>query len=818
MRKNIYIVGFVLFGWVFSFAQNSPYTSSSIRHQMQLFGKAGKVLYLAAHPDDENTRVITWLANAAGVETAYLSLTRGDGGQNLIGSQLGDALGVIRTQELLEARRIDGGSQFFARAVDFGYSKSAEESLEKWGHEEILADVVLVIRKFKPDVIINRFPPDRRAGHGHHEASAILAEEAFEAAADPNFHPESAKKYGVWQVKNIFWNTSTWWVTDLDTSRVGKGSLLHLDVGGYQPLLGKNLGELASESRSMHKSQGFGIARLRGKIPEYLELVKGDSCYHSIFDHVDTTLNRIGASNLSATMRKIIRDFDDHAPWKSVTALVALYPEVENISDKKWQELKRKQLDNIVLNCLGFHAEMLAEKDVYRNGDWAEFSWEIVNRSPVAVSVDINGKQKDLPENHLTKIKDSLEISGGLSHPFYLKNPYINNMFDIANLEEIPYPELPPANQKTLSIFVAGFNIDFQVPLMFKWTDRVKGERLRNVEVVPPVYVHFSETNIVLPDGNPHFFTVEIEAATDDVLQNAELRFNAPEGFTITPESIKFSLFEKGGRRIQQVKVQSMEKRAGGEISASLLLDGKLQTAYGKIDIDFDHIRPLRMFPRVNISAVSLPLQRKVKRIGYILGAGDAVPEALQKIGYEVEIIDKERLSSGNLSDFDAIVAGIRAYNTNPWLKSYQSTLDAYVRRGGRYIIQYNTTGWRSAPEKLTGWDLAIGRSRVTVEESPVKIIDPSARVWNKPNKITTDDFANWVQERGLYFAENWSEEFMPLLEMQDPNEDPVNGALVVGRFGKGYVIYTGISFFRQLPAGVPGAYRLFVNILEYAD
>ncbi len=815
MQRNVFVLLLSLsLSIIYGQSTVDSYSSSSIRHQLKLFEKAGKVLYLAAHPDDENTRMITWLANEAGVETAYLSLTRGDGGQNLIGPQLGEALGVIRTQELREARRIDGGKQFFTRAVDFGYSKSANESLEKWGHDAVLEDVVTVIRRFKPDVIINRFPPDRRAGHGHHEASAILAEEAFELVNDPSYHPQSAEMYGTWEVKNVFWNTSVWWVDDLDTSRVGGGDLLHVDVGGYHPLIGKNLGELASSSRSMHKSQGFGIAKLRGQIPEYLELVKGEPCTTSIFDHVDTSLTRLNAEELQRMILIIRNEFNDDAPWESVPALVGLYPLLDKIEDTEWRKIKRKQLNNLVLRCTGIHAEMLAKQRQYQIADAAEATFNVINRSPLPVFLKEPDGLLPLPENELTDISHTQIIRGDYSHPFYLQKKPVHNMFQVTDLHMMPQPERDVQNSHTLEFVILGQVIPYELPLMYKWTDRVKGERYQSIDVVPTVRVEFSESLAVLVNGKSREIRMDIHALTDSIV--GEVKLEASEGWRISPSIIPFSFNSSGDVTQQTITIEGGEGQ--GTLKAYIKHKGEWQPSRSQRLLDFEHFKPMTLQPYAEVALTALDVKRKFKTIGYIKGAGDEVAEALSTIGYKVEFIGKEELSSGQLQQYDAIVAGIRAYNTNDWLTTYEPQLRRYVENGGRYLIQYNTVGWRSAPEQLGNWPIHLGRDRVTVEESPVIRLNESARVWRKPNTITDADFDHWVQERGLYFASKWSDDAKPLIKMNDPGEDPVNGAVVTAKLGKGYVTYTGLSFFRQVPAGVPGAFRLLVNLIEYRD
>jgi LmbE family N-acetylglucosaminyl deacetylase len=796
------------------FAQPTPYASSSIRHSMWKFEKVGRVLYFAAHPDDENTRMITWLANHAGVQTAYLSLTRGDGGQNLIGHQLGDELGVIRTQELLEARAIDGGEQFFSRAVDFGFSKSAEESLRLWNQDEILRDVVTLIRKFRPDVIINRFPPNRRAGHGHHEASAILAELAFHEAANPDYDPESVEMYGTWEVKNVFWNTSTWWVTDLDTSRVGKGSLLHVDVGDYKPLLGKSLGELSSESRSMHKSQGFGIARLRGKIPEYLELVKGDSCYQGIFDHVDTSMARVFSDEIAHRMQLIRKEFIDLQPWKSIPSLMEIYPLVEAIKDTLWRNQKLRELDDLVLRCAGFHAEYLADSESYTRGQTAKAKWNIILRSPVAMRYKVADSWNDLPENTIVEWEEYFEVRGEVSHPFYLMKPY-GYLFDIPNRTEIALPEKMSQSTGKIELQLYGRSFLVEEILQYKWTDRVRGERIRRVDVVPQVEVRFSDSYVLI-NGKSRSLDVEVRYISSET--SGELALEVPEGFKVSPTQFSFQVSESDPVARFRLKIEKSADEADGSLRATTQISGVRSEARRVVDLDFDHIRPMRLYPEASSGLHAFSWKRKAKTIGYIPGAGDEIPTALHKLGYNVVIIDEASLAAGNLQKMDAIIAGIRAYNTTSWIKTHERQLEQYVENGGRFIIQYNTVAWRSAEQQQTLWPFVIGRQRVTVEEAPVSLIEPNARVWKKPNLIRENHFDNWVQERGLYFAQTWEVPFKPLMRTNDPGEDPLEGAVVAGKFGKGYVIYTGLSFFRQLPAGVPGAYLLFINLLEYAE
>ncbi|MBL7963891.1 MAG: PIG-L family deacetylase, partial [Flavobacteriales bacterium] len=523
--------------------------AAEILHRMQKLNVLGSVLYIVAHPDDENTRLIAWLANGKKVRTGNLSLTRGDGGQNLIGPELGDALGIIRTQELMEARRIDGGEQFFTRAVDFGYSKNAAESFEKWGKQEVLSDVVRVIRMFRPDVIITRFAPDRSAGHGHHEASAILAEEAFDLAGDPKAFPEQLEQgLEVWQPRRLFFNGSTWWKKDLAEIAKSDPDWFSVDVGGYDPLLGLSYTEIAGRSRSMHKSQGFGAAETRGEMLEYLKLVKGDRPKtKDIFEGIDMTWGRVkGGSQIGQMIDRMIASYDLTQPAKSLDQLRKVGYEMDETlggDDKPfsmmrfWEQKRGDQQMQLELDCMGAVFEVLADATMFSEADSIRLTTTAIQRSiPLPnMTLAVHPLTDNLDKAGLefqTSKRLVLKPSRWVSEPFWLSKPH-------HNLHVIPAIDVGNPNQKALSVSIAPANFTptedwiFNGVLMYKWVDRVAGERIRPVYVTPVASV-IPKSDVLIARGGPQTVTVEVEALTDSL--TGQLNVMLPEGWATTKD------------------------------------------------------------------------------------------------------------------------------------------------------------------------------------------------------------------------------------------------------------------------------------------
>ena len=814
-----------------TFSQRPPAqpNAAEILHKMQKLNVLGSVLYIVAHPDDENTRLIAWLANGKKVRTGNLSLTRGDGGQNLIGPELGDALGIIRTQELLEARRIDGGEQFFTRAVDFGYSKSAAESFEKWGKQEVLSDVVRVIRMFRPDIIITRFAPDRSAGHGHHEASAILAEEAFDLAGDPKAFPEQLQQgLEVWQPRRLFFNGSTWWKKDLADIAKNDPDWFSVDVGGYDPLLGLSYTEIAGRSRSMHKSQGFGAAETRGEMLEYLKLVKGDRPKtKDIFEGIDMTWGRVkGGSPIGQMIDRMIASYDLTQPSKSLDQLRKVGYEMDETlggDDKPlsmmrlWEQKRGDQQMQLELDCMGAVFEVLADATMFSEADSIRLTITAIQRStPLPkMTLAVHPLTDNLDKAGLefqTSKRLVLKPSRWVSEPFWLSKPH-------NDLHVIPAIDIGTPNQKALPVSIAPANFTptedwiFNGVLMYKWVDRVDGERIRPVYVTPVASV-IPKTDVLIATGGPQTIIVEVEALTDSL--TGQLNVTLPEGWATTKDLKLVNIAKRNERQSLTFQLTPMDNAKGGPVKF------EFSGPKGKADrtlheIDYPHIMPQVYYTPAEVKLVPLDLKTTAKTVGYIKGAGDDVPEAIEQMGVAVEMIDPTTATLAGLKKYDAIVTGIRAYNTVEAMRTFNTTLMKYVEEGGTLVCQYNTrSSDMMVPDSLFGpYPFKLTRDRVTVEEAPATFLQRDHPLLNFPNKITSTDFDGWVQERGLYFCGSLDEHYTPLIAWNDPGEQPLTGGLITCDWGKGRYVYTGISFFRQLPAGVPGAYRLFANLIS---
>jgi len=814
-----------------SSAQHPPAqpNAAEILHRMQKLNVLGSVLYIVAHPDDENTRLITWLANGKKVRTGNLSLTRGDGGQNLIGPELGDALGIIRTQELMEARRIDGGEQFFTRAVDFGFSKNATESFEKWGKQEVLSDVVRVIRTFRPDVIITRFAPDRSAGHGHHEASAILAEEAFDLAGDPKAFPEQLKEgLEVWQPRRLFFNGSTWWKKDLAEFAKTDADWFTVDVGGYDPLLGVSYTELAGRSRSMHKSQGFGAAETRGEMLEYLKFIKGDRpTTKDIFEGIDMTWGRVKNSQpIADAIAKLIVSYQAHQPSASLAELTGLLGMLRSSKDpNSWVVATRSRVEDLLLFCTGMSTSFTSDEPLLAEGKDIRITSTLVNRSPApmeVLGVSANGARSGtsgpMIENRPIITDLATRAPNTRDEPYWLANPH-NNLHMPTHTKMIGTAVNDPFLSGTANFSVNGTAIERSAGLAYKWVDRVDGERIRPVYVTPIASV-IPKVNNLIARGGTQTIEVEVEALTDSLI--GQLNITLPEGWGTTKDIKRVDITKRNDR--QQFTFQLMPGPNAKPGAARFEFVG----AKGKADrtlheIDHPHILPQVYYTPAEVKLVPLDVMTTAKTVGYVKGAGDDVPQAIEQLGVVVEMIDPATATAESLRKYDAIVTGIRAYNATKGMEDLHPLLLKYVEDGGTLVVQYNTTprffsgasDFMIDPATLGPYPFKITRDRVTVEEAPPTLLDPKHPLLNVPNKITHADFDGWVQERGLYFAGELDPHYTPLIAWNDPGEQALNGGLITCDQGKGRFIYTGISFFRQLPAGVPGAYRLFANLIS---
>jgi LmbE family N-acetylglucosaminyl deacetylase len=798
------------------------YSAADIRLDLNKLNTVGSVLYLAAHPDDENTRLITWLANEKCVRTAYLSLTRGDGGQNLIGTEKSELIGVLRTQELLAARRTDGGEQFFTRAVDFGYSKNPEETFTKWEREQVLSDVVWVIRKFRPDVIITRFPPTSAAGHGHHTASAMLAEEAFDLAADPNAFPEQLKYVKVWQPLSLYHNASSWWNKELPELAAKSDEYCIVDIGEYNPILGRSYNEIAAESRSQHRSQGFGSARQRGKTPEYLRHMKGKKMPKDLFSGIDLSWKRIkGSEKIAQAIEAIIKNYDAANPAKSVQGLVQLYSLLDKLPDEHYKAYKKEQVKTLILACAGLWAEAVSESAVYGENESIKLLLTLLNRSSTTISVKSISLNGETINNEVTTLKNNephqLDISTlakkPFTHPYWLEKPY-ENLFEIEQQTLRDLPENSSQIPLKAILLIENLELEIDIPVVYKSVDRSKGELYEPIAILPVVSMKPLKSFYLFNSDAVQEITVSVKANRDSV--SGVVKINVPYRWKPSPESQPVNIARKGDEiRITFQLMPTKNVTDGNAVFSFEPFDTTLtEVSYEVQKIDYEHIPTQYILKPAQAKVVKMDLKLGRKNIAYLMGSGDEIPQSLEAVGYAVTLIEPTALGISDLSKFDAVITGVRAYNTLKELEFGYRHLLNYVKNGGNLIVQYNTQP-STVTDSIGPYPIKFGRGRVTDENAAATLIKPEHPVFNFPNKITAADFDGWVQERGLYFAQEWDSHFEPLIRWNDSGEAPQEGALLYCSYGKGTYIFTGISFFRQLPAGVPGAYRLFANLIN---
>ncbi|MEP6950212.1 MAG: PIG-L family deacetylase [Ginsengibacter sp.] len=796
------------------------YTSSEIFQQIKKLGVLCSVLYIGAHPDDENNALLPYFAKEKLYRTAYLSLTRGDGGQNLIGDEQGIELGLIRTQELLAARRIDGAEQYFTRAYEFGFSKSADESLRIWDKEKILSDVVWVIRKFQPDIIIKRFPPDARAGHGHHAASAILADEAFIAAADPNKFAEQLT-YGVqpWKAKRILWNTFNFGGTNTTSE-----DQLKIDIGGYNPLIGKSYGELGGEARTMHKSQGEGRPKRRGQSFEYFTTTGGEPLQADLMDGVVTDWKRIpGGEAIQGLVNTIAGDYKIDQPQLSVPALIKLFTAVKGLPESNWRNKKLDEVQKIILACSALYVEATSSQSQVVQGDSLKIDFVLNERKDVhAILKNIRIENFDsaftmsLPANQNVTINKILPVPEDkkISQPYWLEYPLKGGTFEVRDQLMIGKAQNDPSFEVSFLVNIDGEDFVIKRPVQYRVIDPVKGDLYEPIPVLPKVELRFAKDNFISLNNS----SVKVEANIKSNGTNSTKSFQpsirysknwkANSDFSdldITPGKEKYL--------IENFDPVTKEMNTTEEITLKTL-DGN----YGNYTktIAYDHIPTITYFPKAKANLVKLDIKIIGKKIGYIVGAGDKVPQELEQMGYEVKTLSEADLNDENLKQFDAIVTGIRAYNIYAYLSNKNDILMRYVQNGGNLIVQYlksNQVGQQKVNAGPYPFIINSG-SRVTEEDAKVNFLLPEHSALNYPNKITQKDFEGWVQERSTYQAVQLSNHYETPLGMHDTGEQESNGSLAIAKYGKGNFVYAGLVFFRELPAGVPGAYRLMANLI----
>lgn len=801
-----------------SFAQQlRPASSAQIYHELNQLKHLTNVLYLAAHPDDENTRMLGWLVNEKHVPTAYLSLTRGDGGQNILGPHLGPALGLIRTNELLAARKLDGGAgQYFSRAIDFGYSKTHEETFKHWDKDLLTSDVVWVMRQFRPDVVICRFPPNENAGHGQHAASAILAHEAFKVAGDRDAYKDQFKYVEPWQPKRIFFNAYRFGSRNTTSEDQFK-----VEVGQYNSLLGMGYGELAGISRSIHRSQGAGTRSVPGVQTEYLDLVDGDPVTESMFDGIDITWGRVDRQDIGEKIERIIADYDFTHPEKSLPALLSLFKEVKKVKDNPWKLQKIHELEQLILHTSGFMAEVHTDKPEVVKGEQVTFTMNFIARSG-----DVKIKLEDLkcletdtvcylfmPDDELISFTRTMTVPQNIPYtqPYWLAEPQADDAhYAVPDGMLRGLAKTPDALVAKMRVLIGDETILVDVPLSYKVLDATHGDVVEPLRIVPLYTLSFPQEKV--SPGDDGGVATEVRIHCKASLENGKLVISSGSyADTITgvvgkEGSTQSNLVFIPGNVIQQ-------NEGSFDVHAKLIVGNEVYNMQ-EHTIKYEHLPTLQYYTRPTVKIIPKNWQQKDLHVAYIKGAGDDVASVLEFAGVNVDVLETTDIAAVNINQYDAVLVGIRAVNVKDNAKEWMASLLNYVHQGGTLVMQYNTAH-RLNTEKLGPYPFSLSRGRVTEEDAEIKILDDTHRLLSYPNMITQDDFKNWVQERGLYFADEWDAGYTPLFSMHDTGEEPLKGSTLYTTYGKGHYIYTSISFFRQLPAGNVGAIRLLLNFLS---
>ena len=829
MKKTLLFVGLHLLASL-AIAQKPAKPHAADLHQaIKKLNVLGSVLYVAAHPDDENQRFISYCANEKLFDVTYLSLTRGDGGQNLIGPEIREQLGVLRTEELLMARSIDGGKQRFTRANDFGFSKNPDETMRIWEKEKVLSDVVWAMRETQPDVVVNRFYHDKKYDtHGHHTASGMLSVEAFDLAGKSEAYPEQLQYTTVWQPQRQFFNTSWFFFGGQEAfDKIDKSHLFPLDVGVYLPLKGKSNNEIASEARSMHRCQGFGGMSSRGETNDWFDFIKGDRPKNQdLFEGINTTWTRLaGGEKIGELLTRVDANYRSDNPAASLPDLLKAMERIKALPDGYWKRLKFAEIREVIKGCLGLYLEATAAEATATHGDLVKIRLEAIQRTPAAANVQItlNGVSilpalfDTVPAYTLLANKGwvlsqtvRIPANAPFTAPYWLQSASNIGMYTVEDQRLRGQPKTDRFARVHWAFTVNGVAIEYDTDIAFKETEPAIGEVWRPFEVLPAAFVEFSESSYIFSESAREV-TLRVKSGRGKM--NGTVSIVTPQGWSVSPASAPVEFARKGEEKALTFRVQAPAQAAEGQLSAAIRVEG-VDYHLRLVTIKYDHIPQQSVLIPATVHAARLDLKVGAKNVGYVMGAGDEVPNALRQMGCTVTLLETKDLQAASLAKYEAIVVGVRAYNTKDDLKFSQAALLDYVQNGGTLVVQYNTTG-ELVTDRLAPYPIKLSRARVTDETAEVRFRLPEHAVLNAPNRIVASDFAGWVQERGLYFPGEWDAAFVAPLSMNDPGEAPAEGSLLIAPYGKGQYVFTGLSFFRELPAGVPGAYRLFANLIS---
>ena len=779
------------------------------------------VLYIAAHPDDENTQLLSYLSQVKHFRTGYLSLTRGDGGQNLIGSEQGIALGIIRTHELLEARKIDGAEQFFSSAYDFGYSKTAEETFRQWDKNKLLADVVYVIRKFKPDIIITRFDKDGSGGHGQHTASAILAYEAFTLAADSTQFTEQLNLVNIHQCKSIYNNSIANWLP----TKTNISALIPIEIGNYIPELGMNTGEIAAASRSKHLCQGFGTEKIRGAHTEYFKAIDGDTGVFKTnpFTGIDPLFNKIDPSQ---TINKLLEHAYQHWHSGELNRASKNLFEVRNLLLKKGinvTDYPIQKIENLITQINGIYIESVYKNTVLPvSGDSILLDFEINSRqsnSFLLSEIKCGNQTQRINPNQLlaTNKTYAYHVSYLLNDIAYNNFFWINQGID-KNRFTIKQNEVGETLAMTESIptqwklFYGADSLLIQQNIVQKEILPQQGEHYRALVVQPALVLSIPKKLTIARIGKKQIVEIGLEAHQN--LNNIELQIQLPQGWKLLNTLEKIQL-KKSEYKTISIVLMAQNDAMPGNLEVKAICNAETYDLQQE-NISYPHIGKQLYFQAASAKLYATDKLKQHKRIVYINGAKEQVPTMLKALGYQIDQFEAAQFAKLDLSKYDVLIFGIRSFNIMPQLLDQRAKYLSFIQNGGNVIVCYQTNTFTKQEDRLIGpYPFTVSKERTTDENAKVEFNQGSNTVLKKPYLITDSNFSNWVQERGIYYASHFDTAYQSLFQIADFNESPQDGALISCKYGKGHFTYTGLSFFRQFPTAVKGAIELFVNLIE---
>ena len=816
-----------------------------------------RLLIIGAHPDDEDTTLLALVGRGLGGEAAYLSLSRGEGGQNLIGSELGLGLGLIRTGELLAARSLEGTRQYFTRAYDFGYTRSLEETLRRWPRSILLEDAVRAVRRFKPQVIVAIFSGDSRAGHGQHQAAGVVAEQVFQQAGLPDRYPElTTSGMPPWQPQVLY--RRVW--------REREEATHEFALDRIDPLSGRSVLPLAGASRSMHRSQDMGRLQELGRRKGGLIWVAGETVPDTtgVFAGVRTDLasmaeilppgeDRNSAQRQLEAISSLARETREHLSPSRLSGAVAGLAKMVRAVDELMEEVagggagaartmmqdllaeKRAIASRALAAAAGIAVDATTDREVTASGGSLPVTATLWNSGELDVQVlgmeliglegwEVSGGGVPVVEEdtglQIWSFEASVPASEAASVPYFLRNPLDGDLYswqDVSMLDRGEPIQRAPLHA-VFRLGIAETTVDLERTVVYRHRSQADGEVRRPLRAVPTVEVSLEPDLILWPRTSEAEREVEVRVQSHSegsVRGRIELRGSSgwPAG-----KVRDLLIDEPFGQQVARFSVAPPE--AGNSqrvtISAVVVLEDGRELSHSYPVIDYPHVEPMTLPKAASLEVQLLDLELPpVDLVGYIRGAADRVPEILTQIGLPLELLDAATLRSADLSVYDAIIVGSRAYETDSVLADVNSRLIDYVRQGGLLLVQYQQYQFASGDFAPVALEIARPHGRVTDETAPVEVLEPGHRLFWIPNRLTEVDWHDWVQERGLYFAAGWDESFTPLIALQDEGRSEERGALLVAEVGEGSYIYTGLSFFRQLPAGVPGAIRLFVNLIS---